>query len=181
LAWQYARGSWADLSSPHAPVPVSVILKVADSIRYGAATRPSIKFPVQLIDLPAAWQVEATFFVPDAGVLRASRFLLANGDPDPPSFTIGPAAAPNSCQSWPGQFDRTTIDGYPVTVSYLKQIPGSPATQQACAPDADGWALTFATYDTRATPNGVQIFAQHTHLLGTNPANWTTKPLLSGG
>jgi hypothetical protein len=176
LAWQYARDSWADLSGAPA-VATSDMLKVADGIRYGVAARPSIRFPVQLTGLPAAWQIEFVSYVPDGAVLRASNFLLANGDLYPPSFTIGPATARNSCTYWPGQSRRTAIDGHQVTVSYLRQTAGSPSTQQVCAPDADGLSLIFATYDARATPDGVGIFAKHTRLLGTDPADWTTRPL----
>src|ERR1700683_4511599 len=72
LVWQYARGSWATLSRPRGPSALRDAVKVADHIRYAVATKPSIEFPVQLTGLPPAWRVGYTYFVADAGLLRAS-------------------------------------------------------------------------------------------------------------
>jgi hypothetical protein len=41
-------GSWATLAGPRGRAALGEVIKVADNVRYGVATRPSIRFPVQL-------------------------------------------------------------------------------------------------------------------------------------
>jgi hypothetical protein len=177
LVWEYARGSWATLSGPRGQVANRDAVKVADHIRYAVATKPSIEFPVQLRGLPPAWRVVAMYFVRDAGVLRASEYSLAGSGPIAPNFTTDPATRRSSCYFYPGQSARQTINGYRVTVNHLKAVRGNPPVQQVCAPDADGLSIFISTYGRHAAPNAISIFARHTRLLGTNPADWTTKPL----
>jgi DNA-directed RNA polymerase specialized sigma24 family protein len=153
------------------------VVEVADHVRYGVATRPSIEFPVQLTGLPAASRVADMYFVSDAGVLRASQYSLTGSGPYLPDITVDPATARSSCSFTPGQSARRTIGGYRVTVNHIKPARGNPPVQQVCAPDADGLMVFISTYGRHATPNAISIFAQHTRLLGTNPADWTTRPL----
>lgn len=51
--------------------------------------------------------------------------------------------------------------------------------QQLCANRADGLDVFISTYGKADKPNAIAIFADHTRLLGTNPASWTTAPLAS--
>lgn len=177
LVWEYARGSWAVLVGPRGRAAIRDAVKVADHIRYAVATRPSIEFPVQLTGLPATWRIAATYFVADTGVLRASQYSLAGTGQSAPNFTSDPATRRSSCYFYPGESVRRTIHGYRVTVNYLKAVRGNPPVQQVCAADADGLAIFISTYGSHAAPNAITIFAHHLRVLGTNPANWTTKPL----
>jgi hypothetical protein len=177
LAWEYARDSWATLASPrHAALSEDV--KVADNVRYDVATKPSIEFAAQLTRLPPAWQVAAVFFVADHGMLRASQYSLSAG-PASPNFTVDPATRSSSCYFYPdGQSVHRVIDGYRVTVNHLAATsPGSPPIQQVCAADAHGLAVFISTYGKDTRPNAISIFARHLRLLGTNPADWTTRPV----
>ena len=59
LAWQYAVGGWAVLdyvASGHASARNDAV-KIADRVRFGYRGEPAIRFPVQLTDVPANWQV----------------------------------------------------------------------------------------------------------------------------
>ncbi len=56
-------------------------VKIADHVRYGAATPPLV-FPAQLTRLPSRWRVGSVYYVPDARMLRASRFALSTGTPN---------------------------------------------------------------------------------------------------
>ena len=92
MIWQYARGGWALLSAPFPNVPYKgpkrvpsierQAVKIANNVRYGAATPPLV-FPFQLTGLPSNWQVSSVFYVPNAGVLQASRWALSSSKPDP--------------------------------------------------------------------------------------------------
>jgi hypothetical protein len=176
LVWEYARGSWAALA-PAGRAAVGEDVKVADDVRYDVATKPSIEFAAQLTGLPAAWRVSYVYFVADAGVLRASQYTLSPASSSP-NFTVDPATRSSSCYFYPdGQSTHRVIDGYRVTVNHLKASRGNPPIQQVCAAHADGLAVFVSTYGKHASPNAISIFAHHTRLLGTNPADWTTQPL----
>lgn len=175
LVWQYTRDSWAALS-PAPDAPVGEIVKVARTLRYRVATRPSIRFPVQLTRMSPAWHVISMYFQYDSGVPRASQYDLAGGR-GAPSVTTDPATRRSSCSSTPGQSVRKTINGYRVIVTHLPAQRGNPAVQQLCAAFADGLSLFYSTYGDHASPNAVALFARHTRLLGAHPADWTTRPL----
>jgi hypothetical protein len=125
LIWQYARGGWALLSAPFPNVPYKgpkrvpsierQAVKIANNVRYGAPT-PRLVFPFQLTGLPSNWQVSSVFYVPNAGVLQASRWALSSRMPDPgadggleyqkdlPYFeNIGPATSRSSCYVYSAQ------------------------------------------------------------------------------
>jgi hypothetical protein len=177
LFWEYARGSWVALAHPQRAA-IGVTIKVADNVRYDVATKPSIEFAAQLTGLPSAWKVDYVYFVRDAGVLRASQYTLSAG-PASPFFTVDPATRRSSCYFYPdGQSAHRVIDGYRVTVNHIKSSRGNPPIQQVCAADADGLAVFVSTYGKNASPNAISIFANHMRLLGTNPADWTTRPVV---
>ena len=69
-----------------------------------------------------------------------------------------------------------TINGYRVIVSNFTARQGSPAAQELCA-DADGLNIYLWTGRGTGVPAAAEIFAHYFRLLGTNPANWTTRPL----
>jgi hypothetical protein len=175
LLWQYARDSWAELS-PASRASAREILKVAATLRYHVATRPSIRFPVQLTAMSPAWHVAGMYFKYDAGVLRASQYELAGGVGSP-AIAADPGP-PMHCYFYPnGQSRHETINGYRVTVNYFPPQSGRSAEQQVCVPEADGLNLFYSTFGRAASPSAVALFAHHTRLLGTNPAAWTTQPL----
>jgi hypothetical protein len=171
LLWPYARGSWAVLQLPHRR-DHRVALMIARHIRYAVAAKPSIEFPAQLTGLPAAWKVGFTYFVADAGVLRASQYTLNAPGNDAPSLTTDPATKHSTCYFYPhGQSARRTINGYKVIVNHLR----GPIVQ-VCAAHADGLMVFISTYGTQR-PDAVALFARHLHLLGTSPAGWTVQPV----
>jgi hypothetical protein len=128
LVWQYARGGWAWLGLPdHRGVGQRHdAVKVADHVRYGAATAPPVAFPVQLTGVPSRWQVSFLYYLPDAGMLRArvrDRFVGSKIN------LIG----------WPG---RHALSGCAVaarsspTVRWLASIAGEDARVPAPSPAA---------------------------------------------
>lgn len=174
LVWLYARGSWAELSPPP-DASAREILKVADTLRYRVATRPTIRFMVQLTRMAPAWHVAGVYFKYDAGVPRASEYELAGGTGAP---SIDTSLGRSGCYFYPhGQSRHETINGYRVTVNHIPAARGNPPLQQVCVPDADGLNLFYSTMGRAASPNAIALFAHHTRLLGTNPADWTTRPL----
>jgi hypothetical protein len=177
-AWEYAPGGWAFLAGPGEHSQTKRLLRVADGVRFAVANRPSLEFPVQLTGLPSALQVQSVHYAPDAGVLRAHQYSLSGAGVSAPSFTTGLAGRGGSCYFYRGQSRHRTINGHKVTVTHLKARPGVPAEVQVCAAHADGLFEFISTFGTgHGFPSAVAIFARHLKLLGTSPANWTTRPL----
>ena len=178
LAWEYARGSWALLNGPGMRAHTRRLVQVADGIRFGAASEPPVRFPIQLTGLSPALRVRSVHYVADAGVLRAKEFTLAGAGVWAPAFTTGLATPNSSCYFYPGQSRHRRINGYEVMVNHFKARPSVPAEQQVCAADADGLSEFISTFGRdHGFPNAVAVFAHHLKLLGTSPANWTTRPL----
>lgn len=178
LIWQYADRGWAALEPPKSAATRTVI-RIARGVRYGAAGSP-VEFPVQLVGMPTGWALAYVHFAADAGVLRASEYQLTGTGPgaDSPMLTTDPATAGSSCYYYPdGQSARRTINGYQVTVNHIPASDGRVPVQQVCAPNADGLMVFVSTYGSHAAPDAVSIFGRHMRILGTNPADWTTKPL----
>ena len=204
LVWQYARGGWASLSLP---LPYSSpklsnaakyeaarrdAVKIADHVRYGAATPPLV-FPARLTRLPSQWRVSSVYYLPDAGVLRASRFALGTGNPDLgadggleyqtnlPYLMIDPASRKGYCYRSPNRKNSSerstseTINGHRVVVT--QQVLGTRPRQDLCAAHADGLALYISQFGAHPPINLTSLFRDHLRLLGTNPANWTRNPI----
>src|SRR5262249_25145073 len=81
LAWQYAVGGWAVLDyepSGHAPA-IADAVKIADNVRFGYRGEPAIRFPVQLTDVPANWQVNCVATSMLDHVMYAASDVVAAG------------------------------------------------------------------------------------------------------
>lgn len=186
LAWQYAVGGWAVLdyvASGHASAAIDAV-KIADHVRFGYRGEPAIRFPVQLTNVPANWQVNcvatsllghvmyATSDVVTAGHVNGS----ICGDDSPlnaPHFDAGQGAK-NACGGLIYANPKPeVINGYQVVLGTEKTWPN----YELCADDAAG---TFVWIAIGAHPilSPASIFAHHLRLLGSNPAKWTTKPIV---
>jgi hypothetical protein len=200
LVWQYARNGWAQLTltllwrgSPRQPVyrlPVyrRDAVKIADHIRYGAAT-PPLLFPVQLTHLPSRWRVSSLTYQADAGVLRVGTYARGAGPPNLgadgsleyqtnlPYFIIGPATRrTNPCYAEPHQSIREIINGYRVVLT--TRSPSTRSTSlDLCAAHADGLTLFISEPGAHPPITPASLFRNHLRLLGANPANWTRKPI----
>jgi hypothetical protein len=206
LVWQYARGGWAGLSlplpysSPKLSSPAKRTaakrdaVKIAGHVRYGAPTPPLV-FSVQLTRLPSRWRVSSVYYLPDAGVLRVSRFALGTGNPDlgadggleyqtnlPYFSSIDPAAlrkgycyrAPNRKNSSERSTSKT-INGYRVVLTH--RVLGTLPRQDLCSAHADGLSLYISEFGAHPPISLASLFRDHLRLLGANPANWTSKPI----
>jgi len=185
LAWQYAVGGWAvlDYAASGQASAIDDAVKIADRVRFGYRGEPAIRFPVQLTDVPANWQVNcvatslighvmyATSDVVTAGRLTGS----ICGDDAPlnaPHFDAGQGAK-NACRGLIYAHPKPElINGYQVVLGTEKTWPN----HQLCADNAAG---TFVWIAIGAHPalSPASIFAHHLRLLGSNPAKWTTKPI----
>ena len=204
LVWQYAHGGWAELSLPLANASPKLTsaakreaarrdaVKIADHVRYGAATPPLV-FPVQLTHLPSRWRVSSVYYLPDAGVLRASRFALGTGNPNLgadggleyqtnlPYFQIDPASPKGSCYRYPNRknFSEKSaveiINGYLVVLTH--RFLGAASAYDLCSAHAGGLALYISQHGAHPQINLASLFRDHLRLLGANPANWTRKPI----
>jgi hypothetical protein len=187
LVWQYARGGWALLTkvSPGPPTSAwrALALKVADHVRYGAHAAPPLTFPLQLIGVPAAWQVSALTYVPRGTLLQASGYTLAASptaiypsglsQPGLPSVTIAPAGAHSSCPAMAHSVHKV-VAGYPVVVANVPAGSHGPQEpeQLLCAANADGLAVNIKVLGPHPVLGVVSLFAHHMALLGLHPSRW---------
>jgi hypothetical protein len=189
LAWQCALGGWAVLD--YAPSgnasAINDAVKIADYVQFGYRGEPAIRFPVQLTDVPANWQVNCVATSLLGHVMYAASDVVTAGrvtgsicgDNNPLNalhFDAGQGAK-NQC----GDFSHAegahstpeVINGYQVVlIADEKFWPNN----QLCADNAAG---TFVWIAIGAHPalSPASIFAHHLRLLGPNPAKWTTKPI----
>jgi hypothetical protein len=179
LAWQYASGGWAVVNAHTERVAV----KVADHVRFGYAGEPAVRFPVQLKDVPADWQVYEVDTRELNGVLDPTGLIVTAGRvPDwqevlPPDRAVTIALG-QGAGTWcisiarPKHAKHEVINGYKVIVGADSSWPNN----ELCASDAAGTSMWIAI-GPHPILSPVSIFAHHLRLLGSNPANWTTKPI----
>ncbi len=189
LAWQYAVGGWAVLGYSARDTAVTI----ADGIRFGYRGQPAIRFPVQLTDAPANWQVNCLTTGLLGHVMYATSDVVTAGrvqgtvcgdygsslyPQNTPTFDAGVASdqgRKNACGAF---FPSSThpqpevINGYQVVLGTQKTWPN----YQLCANDAAG-TFVWIAIGAHPTLSPASIFAHHLRLLGSNPAKWTTKPI----
>jgi hypothetical protein len=128
------------------------------------------------------------YYLPDAGVLRASRFALGTGNPDlgsdggleyqtglPYFSSIDPIALrKGACYRTPHTSTVETINGYQVVLT--DQVHGTDR-RDLCAAPAKGLSLYISQFGAHPPMSLASLFRDHLRLLGANPANWTSKPI----
>jgi hypothetical protein len=185
IVWQYAAGGWAELSSAASLQPPSLPLRIARDVVFGAAVRPPFEFPAQLTRVPADWQVSSVAFGRVNGVLSATAYSVTAGSvvtgsgngvtgTDLPDITIltrtGDCAFYNG-----GQSVHRLINGYASVVNTIPPQRGDPLTSQVCVSNANGLFIIVSVSGSHPVIDPVTLF-RHMKLLGTDPANWTTRP-----
>ena len=194
LVWQYAHGGWAWISIP-APNLSAVLhskrlkgqaLKIARNVRYDVPTR--LVFPARFSGLPSQWQVHnISYYEPAGGLLRADEYMLTTGSSrfhpgvgdlgvwtDAPYIIVRPAPRNGTCS--PGsKATSEIINGYRVVLKRM-HIGGLPG-QELCGAHADGLWFDIQVFGAHPSIDVASLFRDHTRLLGTNPANWTTEPI----
>jgi hypothetical protein len=182
LRWQYARGGWAAVSD----LSLRPAMHVAATIRFGPHAGTPIRFPLQLTNVPADWQVAQVSTAWADGGQYVNTFEVTAGpvagtivnSPSMPSFQAGPPGGSNICSAQSarsGGYTTTTtvIHGYQVLLGSDSAM--SPQ-HFLCAADADG---EYIEIDMGRHPaiSPADLFADHMRLLGSDPADWTTQPI----
>ncbi len=152
----------------------------------------SLVFPAVLNRVPKGWQVATTFFTVQHDQLLANYLQVTAGriamspnagPPDnTPVLTVMPISEEKSTNTYctasiafPGGHPRhEIINGYQVLTG-TAPTP-LPPTRQVCAPDADG-LVVFVRQNGAHPKLSVNALFSRLHLLGTDPANWTTRPI----
>jgi hypothetical protein len=193
LAWAYARHAWATLyvSRHGTPVPPAAIVKVAAHVRFAATTRPAVKFPFQFTGLPASWRMLSV-----AGWRATADGLLAGASLElGMTTTVGRADGPvtgtigqivitpgkSGCTFFGGSSQRVALGGVTAIVTHFSGSGARPY-QGLCIQEADGLHVQFLEYPGPGNAGFVLggvtgVFLHHLHLLGADPANWTTRPI----
>jgi len=196
LVWRYAAGGWAALAVPvrdfsalrQDTVTKRKAIKIADHIRFGAAT-PPLAFPARFTGLTSQWRISDVHYWADSGLLqadsyvlttRASRFFPHVGDlgvwANAAYVMIHPAPRSGTCTPHDPASKNTgeIINGYHVVVKRMT-IGGLPE-QEVCAAHADGLWVDIEEFGPHPTIGVTSLF-KHLRLLGANPANWTSNPI----
>jgi hypothetical protein len=164
-------------------------LKIARHVRYDVPT--PLVFLARFSGLPRQWQVHnVSFYVPDGGLLRADQYMLTTGSSrfhprvgdtgiwtDAAYISVSPALRKSTCTPHDPATKNTSeiINGYRVVLKRFR-IGGVPV-QELCGAHAGGLALDIQVFGAHPSIDVASLFRDHMRLLGTNPANWTTKPI----
>jgi hypothetical protein len=192
LAWEYAGHAWATLyvSRHGTPVPAATIIKVAAHVRFAATAKPAVKFPFQLTGLPASWRVlsVAGWHATADGLLAGANDLgmtTAVGRADGPVMgTIGQiviAPGKSTCPFFRGSSQRVALGGVTAIVTRFTGSGVRPY-QGLCIGETSGLHVHFLEFPEPgragfAFGGAVGVFTHHLHLLGADPAHWTTRPI----
>jgi hypothetical protein len=188
LAWEYAPDSWATLTAylGHGLSHAAAMVKIAAHVRFAAARTSLLKFPFQLTGLPASWQAVSAVWRPTSSGLLGGNLSVGPASRSPGMGVISHIAVTpghgGSCWSPPGSAQRVTLGGVTAFLTLRGAHNGVPASQELCVPKADGLSVDFTLYRLTGSPafpfgGAPGIFLHHLHLLGPDPANWTTRPL----
>jgi hypothetical protein len=194
LAWEYARHAWATLYvfRRGTPIPAATIIKIAAHVRFAATTKPAVKFPFQLTGLPASWRVlsvagwRATADGLLAGASHEIGMTTAVGRADggPVTGTIGQIVitpGKSSCPFFAGSSQRVALGGVTAIVTHFTGSGVRPY-QGLCIRETNGLHVHFLEFPEPgnagfAFGGVVGVFTHHLHLLGADPADWTTRPI----
>jgi hypothetical protein len=180
LAWQYARDGWA-VAQWSGPRPAQ-LREMAARVRYQSNLR--LAFPFRLAGIPATWKVAGAGSQVEGGKLRGYVLYLGpSQDPAGMTVLIQPSYA-NACSNIGGPTQNVSFDG---TAGVLRTSSESVSTslagpvrtehlQDACFASLHGMFV----YVKVTRPDGVGGalgLLRHVHVLGPDPANWTTQPL----
>lgn len=196
LLWQYEPGAWALIrnpcGSPQTILPSasmqSTLLREAAGVQF-TSSAPMV-FPYWLGGVPASWHVSLTQFAQTPAAQDG--FTLWFGPSSAPStFTLTVIPASDTAavrddidQACPGTTGygvwgngtTVTVDGAQATYWTLNQPHNH--DQRLCASDVDGYSI-WADVEGSGTPQfrTVAALVKALHLLSTNAAAWTSKPL----
>ena len=195
LAWEYARHAWATLyvSRHGTPIPAATIVKVAAHVRFAATAKPAVKFPFQLTGLPASWRVLSV-----AGWRATADGLLAGANYLGMTTSVGRADGPvsgmigqivitpgkSNCPFFRGPANRSrrvVLGGVTAIVTHFTGSGVRPY-QGLCIQETNGLYVHFLEFPEPGRAGFVfggvtGVFLHHLHLLGADPARWTTRPI----
>jgi hypothetical protein len=198
LAWEYARGGWAELDVPSAD-PSAVLhgkgklareaLKVASHVSYSATTR--FAFAVQFSGLPGQWRVQEVSNYQTVGrLLNAQEYILTTpssrfhphvGDlgvwTNAAYLIVTPAPAGSTCSPHDPAYKTTKVIIHGYHLFLMRTHIGGLPTQELCGARPDGIQFHLQEFGAHPSISVTTLFREHGRLLGTNPANWTKNPI----
>jgi hypothetical protein len=177
LTWEYRPGGWAYLQNAGAVIHPSkhLVVRVARGVRFGGR-QPSFKFAAQFRNLPGKWRpVLPTGFSLLHSALLAGGYTIKDGKT---ALDIGlNFSSPKHNKCLGTKPVCRVINGYYVTViKYPPMTEGGPPLFALWAPDAD---YTFVSIGLVTHKHIGLLYTMFSHLkmLGSNPADWTTRPI----
>jgi hypothetical protein len=161
LAWQYARDGWA-VAQWSGPRPAQ-LREMAARVRYWSNLR--VPFPFRLAGIPASWKVTGAGSYVEGGKLTGYLLYLGpSQDPAGVTVLVEPSYS-NGCVNIGGKTQSVSFDG---AAGVLRT-----ADQLACFGSLHGMYVSVQSDQA----GGALGMLRHVHVLGPDPANWTTQPL----
>jgi hypothetical protein len=190
LIWEYSPGAFARVVAyvVHKPqFSTAQLREVAGRVKFASQL---MTFPFQLNGVPASWRIsdaQGWASPGNAHICEASEASVYLGPPSDRSavqVTLWqPAAAasqrPQCGQRAPGSAKRVTSDGvdwYYYSVSGAGQIHTQTIVSRVPSAATAGFGISITVHVPSSYGDPFDVFHRMT-LLGTNPANWTTRPL----
>jgi hypothetical protein len=206
LTWEYQPGGWAYLMAENRQPSTGVMVRVASAVRFGGH-QPSVKFAAQLRNLPGRWQVVPfTYIIGTYGALRAMGYTITDGKTTL-GIGLGFGSPEHNRCSRPNdgcrvingfyvrviEFPPMPRNGYPTSfqISDAAACIGRRSSRscsptgfvlQAPEPDADKIVVTIESPAAHGSVGHKYVglmytVFSHMKMLGTSPADWTTKPI----
>jgi hypothetical protein len=180
LAWQYARDGWAVAEwSGRKPAQLT---KVAAHVRFGSNLR--LAFPFRLTGIPASLKVSAAGDQLMQGKLAGYELYLEPSQGSQGMTVMVEPSYANACSNIGGTTQSVSFHGAAgVLRNSNEQIAASAGAptrtehiQDACFASLHGMFVYVSV--SRPDPLGGALgLLRHVHVLGPDPANWTTQPL----
>jgi hypothetical protein len=177
----HAAKAWVVIE-PSSKLGLATEIRIAAHVRFGSGQ--PLAFPFQLAGMPSRWRVGSSNLLTLGD--RLVGFGLSIG-PAPyygqVSVTAVPAKSYHPCGRSQGS-QWVTVGG----IRGILQTSRTDHYQNLCFGDVDGLAVSVSVTRPRpftgkpqvvaTAPGGViDIFLHHLHLLGPDPARWTTHPI----
>lgn len=188
FVWEYAPGAWAALVSTllmnvRTPVPpassLAQLREIAARVKFGQ--RKPMAFPYRLTGLSAGWQVrQARVTMNDqngcTATLGISPASSVSWDPGAIIVSVWWKAPPCERGYLP-DLAGTRVTKYGVTwyYQYFRGDPTQSITTTGPAVVTSGLGIFITAHQPSPYGDVFEVYHQMT-LLGTNPANWTTRP-----
>jgi hypothetical protein len=178
LRVEYAPDAW--LTVDGSPIGRSVMMRIAENIRFGTGTPIRFPFWASLPGLPADWRVQQVTYSESAGYPLSGEVLVGPASvPYALNIEVEPGTLRQGCPDLEGQPREVNVGG--TDIAFREMVGSDGRLQGICVADSGGMTISVVIMPGvrgAARFGSVWHIASELHLLpGTDPAVWTADPL----